>query len=1194
MEALNILNNLNLLKSNNFSNINILENDKEYINITEVPTKRINESNSSYQALHSIINDLGNLENLRKLNEIKNFIVSNKDTSNMKTSSLLKDNSIIIPSSSTSIQSVDQDIINTSVNYLNNEKTERPLIDTTNANQNKKINISSISIPSDINLYKQESSFDLRNMKNRAILNILKNNQIDCSNIDCGSRNSSQHSINNINSINIPSSDSIFPSNSFSFENMMNTLSRSNTLSPLSLTQSPPFSMNISNTIPLSQEPISMNNPCSLPLDQNHLCLTSPFNQNIKNVISIDNSINKQSLNQLQLLNLIKLLNNQKMSGVEKSIKSITDGLTIPASLSNNKIQNGSNNFYLNSIVDNSNLDNNISSLNSQLQLQQQMHSPVLNINNKERMDFEYEEKKSKNSFENIPSILIDESSDIINSSISRMTSMSDKEKLGSDSIDSFLKLSLPNKPNEINNNTPLSPALSPVLTSSKFIDSTLENTLKNCIKKNENNAFNSMETLNDIISFFPETDSMSVTRPIENYSANSISDKCTRNEGELPVDNIVDDLMDSFKNQVKDEFIDNDKSFLRVDDTFLNVPATPKSISNISNSSNCDLTEFPNFIESFDDNSIINNINNNDDDMSMDITSFGENDYLSINNPVITLPNEFNGENDHLSIDNPVITLSNEFNGENDHLSIDNPVVTLSNEFNDTVKLNISPKENGKSIDNEEKIVENNEKSKILKKSRGRPRKKKNNDSPREKFIKMSKSIDKLLSSELYTKLYSEERNDSIIHNKHLHPKKVCFDQDFKFVKQVNTLNYIIVSYKRMCTALCQNNDINIQAISEATENQYDIPMEDAEDEWEINNNENILESDSLIKNDKGKPCTCQEKVEERKHKEYEECENENCEEYENCEKCEEKLKTKDCDRMKNDCDCLSNVNDDIKIEVKISTNDCSNIDVVNTEEEEQEEKKEKEKVVENDNEKNIDYNNLDEEEVPLSQRKEIQRNNILTSSISRRKSKTTNQCRNSLIYEKADLDLEVQNDKEECKEGILIQKVEINNNRKRKLKTNDTGDTSLNKAEVYVNTLESNNKKKKVIRLSITQIKSSIENGNRLSIGNSLGTNSVSALTKSGLVLVGRKRVIAENTNRPYVCTSCGAGFVRKHDLNRHEKVHTGIKNYKCPYCERAFSRNDALTRHLRIELKHKSKNKDNKNEKRGCKKIKEIEIL
>jgi len=156
------------------------------------------------------------------------------------------------------------------------------------------------------------------------------------------------------------------------------------------------------------------------------------------------------------------------------------------------------------------------------------------------------------------------------------------------------------------------------------------------------------------------------------------------------------------------------------------------------------------------------------------------------------------------------------------------------------------------------------------------------------------------------------------------------------------------------------------------------------------------------------------------------------------------------------------------------------------------------------------------------------------------------------------------------------------------------------LNQTEVLVNTFSHGNQnqnnsngshKRKIVKLNITEIKDRIENGNCLTVGNSLGTTSVNALTKSGLVLVGRKRMIAENTNRPYVCSSCGAGFVRKHDLNRHGKVHSGIKNFKCPYCERAFSRNDALSRHLRVELKHKAKQqqqqqqqqKNNKTEKR-----------
>jgi len=160
-----------------------------------------------------------------------------------------------------------------------------------------------------------------------------------------------------------------------------------------------------------------------------------------------------------------------------------------------------------------------------------------------------------------------------------------------------------------------------------------------------------------------------------------------------------------------------------------------------------------------------------------------------------------------------------------------------------------------------------------------------------------------------------------------------------------------------------------------------------------------------------------------------------------------------------------------------------------------------------------------------------------------------------------------------EENKEIIPIKSIEtVNSDHKRKQREEDESESC------------GNQNKRKMVRLSIKQIKNSLENGNRMSIGNELGVKSVSALTKNGLVLIGRKRIIAENTNRPYVCSTCGAGFARKHDLNRHEKVHTGVKNYKCPYCERGFSRNDALSRHLRVELKHRSQAKEKK---RGRKK-------
>lgn len=53
-----------------------------------------------------------------------------------------------------------------------------------------------------------------------------------------------------------------------------------------------------------------------------------------------------------------------------------------------------------------------------------------------------------------------------------------------------------------------------------------------------------------------------------------------------------------------------------------------------------------------------------------------------------------------------------------------------------------------------------------------------------------------------------------------------------------------------------------------------------------------------------------------------------------------------------------------------------------------------------------------------------------------------------------------------------------------------------------------------------------------------------------------------------RPYVCSACPRAFARKHDLQRHIRVHTGDKPYVCLCCKKAFARTDALKRHLRME--------------------------
>ncbi|KAI8375888.1 hypothetical protein BD560DRAFT_392196 [Blakeslea trispora] len=58
-------------------------------------------------------------------------------------------------------------------------------------------------------------------------------------------------------------------------------------------------------------------------------------------------------------------------------------------------------------------------------------------------------------------------------------------------------------------------------------------------------------------------------------------------------------------------------------------------------------------------------------------------------------------------------------------------------------------------------------------------------------------------------------------------------------------------------------------------------------------------------------------------------------------------------------------------------------------------------------------------------------------------------------------------------------------------------------------------------------------------------------------------------EFTNpKPFACHLCSRCFARKHDLQRHIRVHTGVKPYSCLSCHKAFARTDALKRHLRAE--------------------------
>jgi hypothetical protein len=53
---------------------------------------------------------------------------------------------------------------------------------------------------------------------------------------------------------------------------------------------------------------------------------------------------------------------------------------------------------------------------------------------------------------------------------------------------------------------------------------------------------------------------------------------------------------------------------------------------------------------------------------------------------------------------------------------------------------------------------------------------------------------------------------------------------------------------------------------------------------------------------------------------------------------------------------------------------------------------------------------------------------------------------------------------------------------------------------------------------------------------------------------------------TLKPFECKVCRRPFARKHDLQRHVRVHTGVKPYACLHCKKSFIRTDALKHHLR----------------------------
>ena len=54
---------------------------------------------------------------------------------------------------------------------------------------------------------------------------------------------------------------------------------------------------------------------------------------------------------------------------------------------------------------------------------------------------------------------------------------------------------------------------------------------------------------------------------------------------------------------------------------------------------------------------------------------------------------------------------------------------------------------------------------------------------------------------------------------------------------------------------------------------------------------------------------------------------------------------------------------------------------------------------------------------------------------------------------------------------------------------------------------------------------------------------------------------------------CRYCGKGFATKQRLERHERIHTGVRPYVCEICSKAFTQKEHKNYHL-VTI-HKDKN-------------------